>query len=260
MNTKEIDKKGIARLRSVWSGMKSRCHDTTNERYCKRGIKICKEWEESFEAFADWALKNGYDSKAPKGECTIDRINVNGNYEPDNCRWANRKEQARNREKSVYISFNGHIVPLSEFVEIHKMDYKFVMRRNQKGITADEILKEWEYKTNGEYMTTSQAAEFYGVHSDTIKHWISIGKLKGELLHAGYYIPKGQVLKRRIFRKVTEKEKEELKTLYCQGKTIKELSKQFDMDIVTVERAIGLKKQPDWKEYNKRKKRTQQIS
>lgn len=92
------------RLYRIWSGMKRRIHNPNCQRYKNyggRGIRICKEWDESYEAFRDWALKNGYDSEAPYGQCTIDRINVDGDYEPDNCRWADMKTQANNQRKVV---------------------------------------------------------------------------------------------------------------------------------------------------------------
>ena len=58
---------------------------------------MCKEWHESYSAFRDWALQNGYNDNARFGECTIDRINVNGNYEPSNCRWVDMKVQNNNK-------------------------------------------------------------------------------------------------------------------------------------------------------------------
>ncbi len=87
------------RLYHVWSGMKSRCFNKKNERYEDydgRGITICPEWL-YFENFRDWAYANGYDENAEWGECTIERKDVNGNYEPSNCEWITIQQQQLNK-------------------------------------------------------------------------------------------------------------------------------------------------------------------
>lgn len=86
-------------LYRVWYGMKQRCSNPNYDGFKYwggRGISVCQQWQESFQSFYDWSTENGYE----KG-LTIDRINVNGNYEPSNCRWATWLEQAHNKQIHV---------------------------------------------------------------------------------------------------------------------------------------------------------------
>lgn len=85
--------------------MKTRCYNKDSSQYHSyggRGITVCEEWKTSFKAFYDWGMSHGYTD-----ELTIDRIDVNGNYEPSNCRWVTAHEQSRNRRNNRMISFNG---------------------------------------------------------------------------------------------------------------------------------------------------------
>jgi len=133
--------------------MKARCDNPNNEKfkhYGGRGISICPEWHDSFTSFRSWALENGYDYDAPYGVCTLDRIDVNGNYEPGNCRWADAKIQANNQRPyrrgvvGIEVDYRGkHYVSLAELAR----DYGFHSARLERRIhrmniddAMDEIL------------------------------------------------------------------------------------------------------------------------
>lgn len=98
-NTRTTHGKSNERLYVVWQGMLNRCKNENHisyHNYGGRGVCVCNEWE-NYETFRQWALSNGYDENAKRGDCTLDRIDVNGNYEPQNCRWADMKTQCNNK-------------------------------------------------------------------------------------------------------------------------------------------------------------------
>lgn len=91
------------RLYQVWATMIKRCYNkncNVYRFYGARGIIVCEEWKE-YSNFKAWAYSNGYDENAPKGKCTIDRIDSNGNYEPSNCRWVGMDIQRKNKRQGI---------------------------------------------------------------------------------------------------------------------------------------------------------------
>lgn len=100
-------------LYKVWRGMIQRCRNKTNPSYHlygERGIRVCDEWENDFASFREWAMANGYEEGL-----SIDRIDVNGNYEPSNCRWLTMREQQSNKRNNVYVTYNGETHTASEW-------------------------------------------------------------------------------------------------------------------------------------------------
>lgn len=105
------------RLYRIWAGVVDRCENSKKpayENYGGRGIVVCDEWRKSYEAFRDWALVTGY-----ADNLTIERINNDGNYEPNNCRWATRKEQARNRRRT-HLILGKSLAQWAEETGIHR--------------------------------------------------------------------------------------------------------------------------------------------
>lgn len=138
------------RLYSVWCGMKDRCNNPNYkhfDRYGGRGITVCDEWAHSFESFKQWAYENGYDPKLNGVDQSIDRINLDGNYCPENCRWTNQTEQVRNRRNAVSLVYMGNTMNPYEFARITGItDKVFIYRRLKKGHSPEKILDDWNNK------------------------------------------------------------------------------------------------------------------
>lgn len=133
------------RLYRIYAHMKDRCYLSTSKTYADyggRGVTICNEWLNDFQAFYDWAIANGYND-----DLTIDRIDVNGNYEPSNCRWATMKEQANNRRITLKHTYKGITHTLPEWEEITGINYAhlYVAYRHGKG-DLDRLLDKYTNK------------------------------------------------------------------------------------------------------------------
>ena len=105
----------------VWIGIKQRCLNKNNKSYKNyggRGITICKDWENNYKSFQEWAIQNGY-----KPNLSIDRINNNGDYEPHNCRWTTRLEQNRNTRRTHYIEYNGKKYIMKDLAKLLNINY-----------------------------------------------------------------------------------------------------------------------------------------
>src|SRR5690606_32173246 len=105
----------------TWAKMKARCFSEKNrsyKHYGGRGITMCDEWRDDFMTFHNWCISSGY-----KKGLSIDRIDNNGNYEPDNCRWSTQKEQQRNRRSNRLVTYKGESKPISEWCDILGINY-----------------------------------------------------------------------------------------------------------------------------------------
>lgn len=135
----------LDRLRRIYNGMKNRCYNKNIDNYPDyggRGISICDEWLNNREAFISWSLKHGY-----RSDLSIDRIDVNGNYEPSNCRWATAVEQRNNQrprnpmQRKLRFTINGTTKSAIEWCEEYGVSCPYVMYRiNKMGMTPFEAL------------------------------------------------------------------------------------------------------------------------
>lgn len=127
------------RIYQTWYHMIHRCENPNNVQYKNyggRGIKVCEEWHD-YDKFAKWAINNGYNE-----QLTIDRINCNGNYEPQNCRWATMKQQLNNTRVNRFITSNGVTKTLTEWSEYYNVDYKKLERRLDNGVPLESAIEE----------------------------------------------------------------------------------------------------------------------
>lgn len=131
-------------LHKCWQHMKQRCNNENIKGYHNwggRGITYTPEWEE-YEPFKDWALSNGYEEGL-----TIDRIDNDGNYEPSNCRWATRQEQANNFRPNVLITVNGRTETAAEWSRITGVNHGTILWRSRNGFTGGDIISNRNHQT-----------------------------------------------------------------------------------------------------------------
>ena len=123
------------RLYKIWCAMKHRCENPASEKskknYKDRGITICKEWHD-FINFQKWALENGY-----ADNLSIDRIDNNGNYCPENCKWSTAKEQAQNRRSNVFVTYNNKTQTISQWADELNIKRKTLTERLRKGWSVE---------------------------------------------------------------------------------------------------------------------------
>ncbi len=130
--------RGTEKLYQVWNTMRNRCSNPNTKSYSDygaRGVKVCHEWGNS-KAFIQWALDHGY-----KPGLEIDRIDTNGDYCPENCRWIPRIVNANNKRSNVIIEYNGETHTAAEWARILNVNYKNLMRNLSKGDSFEEAVR-----------------------------------------------------------------------------------------------------------------------
>lgn len=123
----------------IWNGIKERCYNKNYSRYHNhggRGIKVCDAWLHDFMNFYNWATNNNYQEGL-----TIDRIDNNGNYEPSNCRWVDKKIQNRNKRNNINFTINGETKCLAEWCEILNLNYSTVRKRLKLGWPVEKAFE-----------------------------------------------------------------------------------------------------------------------
>lgn len=126
------------KLYRVYTDMKNRCNNTkckAYKDYGQRGIKVCDEWQEDFMSFYNWAIKSGY-----KDELSIDRIDNNKGYSPDNCRWATKRQQANNTRLTKKVTILGETKTFYEFEKQYGIPAQLMHSRYNKGFRDDKVV------------------------------------------------------------------------------------------------------------------------
>jgi len=131
------------KLYSKYNAMKARCYRKTSPKYANygaRGITVCDEWidiDTGFDAFADWSLSHGY-----QDDLTLERIDVNKGYSPENCKWIDRLEQAYNKTNTLWVDYHGEHIQLSLLCKRLGVNYQSVhFRLNHMGMSVQDAVE-----------------------------------------------------------------------------------------------------------------------
>lgn len=138
-------KQSKTRLYRVWAGIKTRCYNKKSSNYQyygAKGITMCETWKDSFEAFRDWAVSNGYDSNATAQECTIDRKDNTKGYSPENCEWANHRTQCNNQSSNKTFTYDGKTLTMAEWAREVGIKYTTLRARIRRGIPFEKAIEQ----------------------------------------------------------------------------------------------------------------------
>lgn len=167
------------RLYAVYTTMHQRCENPNcdyYDRYGGRGIYVCKEWsgENGFSNFREWAMNNGYNPDATKGECTINRIDNDGPYSPDNCEWVNRTAQMNNTSANRYLTYNGETYTVTEWANKLGINFSTIENRLCNGWSIEKTLSTTAEKNityinyNGDNYSVAEWCYIFGIAQSTI--------------------------------------------------------------------------------------------
>lgn len=167
------------RLHNIWIGIKTRCYNPNHHNYKDyggRGIKMCDTWKNDYLSFAKWSRENGY-----LEDLSIDRINVDGDYSPKNCRWTDKKTQGNNKRNNVMITVNGQTLSRAEWARKNNIPVGAILARQSRGWSdEDSVMTPIENNLrqitiNGETHTYSEWEKIKGLGSGTISTRIRRG-------------------------------------------------------------------------------------
>ena len=165
-----------SRLYITWMNMKQRCLNKNCKGYHfygERGITVCDEWLK-FSEFEKWALSSGYNDTL-----TIERIDVNGNYEPNNCRWATWEEQHNNKRDNHFLEVNGVVKTIQQWSKQTGINHKTIIHRINLGWNSNEILIQKNFREpivltcNGISHTISDWSKILGISKNTLRSRLS---------------------------------------------------------------------------------------
>ena len=175
------------KMRDIWQGIKQRCfnpNNTSSANYGGRGITMFPAWVDDFQAFYDYVSKLEHFSDEGY---TLDRINNNGNYEPNNLRWADKDTQDRNRRTSVIVEYQGVKMCLKDSAKASGVNYFTLRNRYQRGQNLFNSVREVQplplVEYDGELITLKEAAKRTGLKYNTLRYRFIKG-VRGEELFA----------------------------------------------------------------------------